>query len=98
TARVPVLELDDDDAAITAALTMEERIPTIPAADAAKAAPASDAVISAEEIDDILEFDLPEAPAAATADVVKATIVLDPAEEEATAAAVHRDLLDLHFH
>ena len=55
TARVPVLELDDDPAITAALMAVEERIPTVAAAPDGAAV---DTPISAAEIDDILEFDL----------------------------------------
>ena len=62
TARVPVLELDEDPAITAALMAVEERIPTVAAAPGGAAV---DTPISAAEIDDILEFDLdPEAAAA----------------------------------
>ncbi len=62
TARVPVLELDEDPAITAALMAVEERIPTVAAAPGGAAV---DTPISAAEIDDILEFDLdPEASAA----------------------------------
>ena len=55
TARVPVLELDEDPAITAALMAVEERIPTVAAAPGSAAL---DTPISAAEIDDILEFDL----------------------------------------
>ena len=61
TARVPVLELDDDPP-LPPLMAVEERIPT---AAAAPGGAGVDTPISATEIDDILEFDLdPQASAA----------------------------------
>jgi EAL domain-containing protein (putative c-di-GMP-specific phosphodiesterase class I) len=58
TARVPVLELEEDPDRAPPAMPPESRIPTVAAAPAEAPVEAPGAIISSEEIDDILEFDL----------------------------------------
>jgi EAL domain-containing protein (putative c-di-GMP-specific phosphodiesterase class I) len=100
TARVPVLELDDDPAITAALMAVEERIPT---AAAAPGSAAVDTPISAAEIDDILEFDLDpqaSAPRQEPPAVVPMSAMATPKKPEREAAVLNpgvADMVELDF-
>ena len=100
TARVPVLELDDDPAITAALMAVEERIPT---AAAAPGSAAVDTPISAAEIDDILEFDLDPQASAARQEapaVAPMSAMATPKKPEREAAVLNpgvADMVELDF-
>ncbi|HEY7996818.1 MAG TPA: hypothetical protein VIE14_08100, partial [Steroidobacteraceae bacterium] len=100
TARVPVLELDDDPAITAALMAVEERIPT---AAAAPGSAAVDTPISAAEIDDILEFDLDpqaSAPRQEAPAVAPMSAMATPKKPEREAAVLNpgvADMVELDF-
>ena len=107
TARVPVLELEEDPDSAPPPMPPESRIPTVAAAPAEAPVEAPGAIISSEEIDDILEFDLapevaPSAPRQETPAMppVKSArpepIVLD-LDDPPAEVAEPLDMMDLDF-
>jgi EAL domain-containing protein (putative c-di-GMP-specific phosphodiesterase class I) len=92
TARVPALELDHDPTIAEALTPAEERIPTVAAA---PADPAADG-ITAEQIDDILEFDVTAEVSAAQA-AASPSIASSRSAEDDDAPIVDLDMLELDF-
>lgn len=86
TARLPVLQLEDEPQDAPARLPPAARLPTIGAA-ATPPAAAPAPIISPEEIDDILEFDLPPATRAALREQTPAVPPVTPALPDLNALA-----------
>jgi EAL domain-containing protein (putative c-di-GMP-specific phosphodiesterase class I) len=95
TARVPALELDHDPTIAEALTPTEGLIPTVAAAPADSQVPGSEG-ITAEEIDDILEFDVTAEVSAAQA-AASPSVAGSRSAEDDDAPIVDLDMLELDF-